>query len=121
MKFPARLTILLSAGSHTAWFTSVEDGKKVLDDFAAKLALIKEYGNRDEEPIFRFTGAGAFYAVDLRKAHGASLSIIDEWTEVALEDQCHTVASRKEFKAKLESAGLGDELRELERRDPKAA
>jgi hypothetical protein len=115
-KYPTRLRILQQFGSHTAYFSSVEDGSKVLDDLAVQLAKIKEFSNRDEEPIFRFRGAGAFYAIDLRKVTGASLELVDEWGDVLHEESLRNLVRHKSFRLAADERGLADELDRLETR-----
>jgi hypothetical protein len=94
-----------------AHFTSVEAGREVLKEFADRLAKVREFSNRDEDTIFEFEGAGAFYAVDLRKAHGASLET-PQWADVDQERALSELAANKSLTEAASTRGLGEQLNE---------
>ncbi len=121
MKYPAQLHISFNGGAQNSAFRSVEDAKAVLERFSVELAKIKEFSNRDEDPIFRYEGAGAFYAVDLRKCTSAVVEIADEWADVCAERSVERLAGRRDMKVRIEMRGLRAEFDEFERRKPEAA
>lgn len=111
MKYPAKLIVSYYAGgAQNAYFDSVEAAKTVLDAFSERLGKIKEYTNRDEDPVFRYQGSGAFYAVDLRKVCGASLEVIDEWADVTSEAHLNYLVQHRSVRAEAGVRGLAEEF-----------
>lgn len=115
MKYPVRLKILILYGQHTAYFESLEAGTKVLDELSARLAKVREYSNRDEEVVFRFEGAGALYAIDMRKVQGASLEMCDKWGDVLNEESIRRLLDGRAFYTAVDERGLTPELERHEK------
>lgn len=115
MEYQATLVIICRSAKQVAHFRSVEEAKAILERFAVQLAKIKEFSNRDEDPIFRFEGAGALYAVDLRHAVCAAVELNSEMDKVVASVNISKMEARRTLKGQVEERDLNSELDEMER------
>lgn len=116
MKYPAKMIVMFtSGGAHNSYFSTIEEVERVLDAFSVALAKVREFANRDEEVVFRFRGAGAAYAIDLRKVAGASVEYREEWAEVSNESWLHQLQNSKNLRQAAKDRDLNEELELAER------
>lgn len=108
LKHKCRLTISTHGCSQQSFHETSEQAEAVMDAFAEQLAKIREWGNRDEDPIFRYKGSGACYVVDLRKAVGASIEYRETWQPVAVEQSLFDLKTVADLKTEANTNGLTD-------------
>jgi hypothetical protein len=110
MKCAAQMTIIGEGMLQTLFFETVEAAKVVLDDFSKRLASIREFSNRDEDPIFRHEAVGGIYAIDLRRCRAAAIQVVDIWSEADLEMVLMKLENDRKLRARAGERGLLDEL-----------